>query len=133
MSSHPALRVELIARAVLIDPGHTALTVIPDPATSRASDSVKAMTAAFDVVYAVLCGIVYLTIADAMLTIRPHCCLRMGPTAARDIRNTPRTFTAMTRSHAPSVTASISPRSPPCGAPALLTRMSSRPYRAATP
>ena len=56
----------------------------------------------------------------------------MCGTAARDIRNAPLALTPIVRSQAATGTFSISLRSAPCGAPALLTRMSSRPYCAKT-
>ena len=64
--------------------------------------------------------------------MRPQLALRMCGTAARDIRKAPLALTPIVRSQAATGTFSISLRSAPCGAPALLTRMSSRPYRAST-
>ena len=52
---------------------------------------------------------------------------RIVGTAARDIRKAPRALTPIVLSQASSGTSSISLRSAPCGAPALLTRMSRRP------
>ena len=59
--------------------------------------------------------------------MRPQPALRIAGTAARDIRKAPRALTPIVRSQASTGTSSISLRSAPCGAPALLTRMSSRP------
>src|SRR5690242_5769667 len=64
--------------------------------------------------------------------MRPHPALRIAGTAARDIKKQPRAFTPIVRSQAASGTSSISFRSAPCGAPALLTRMSSLPCRRST-
>ena len=52
---------------------------------------------------------------------------KSGGTAARDIRKAPLALTPNVKSQAATGTSSISLRSAPCGAPALLTRMSSRP------
>src|SRR4051812_8877451 len=64
--------------------------------------------------------------------MRPQPALRMCGTAARDIIKAPLALTPIVRSQAATGTFSISLRSAPCGAPALLTRMSRRPYCAIT-
>ena len=52
---------------------------------------------------------------------------RIAGTAARDIRKAPLALTPIVKSQAATGTFSISLRSAPCGAPALLTRISRRP------
>ena len=64
---------------------------------------------------------------DDTLTMRPKPAFFIAGTAARDIRKAPLALTPIVRSQASTGTSSISLRSAPCGAPALLTRMSSRP------
>jgi hypothetical protein len=59
--------------------------------------------------------------------MRPKRALRIAGTAARDMRNAPLALTPIVKSQAATGTFSISLRSAPCGAPALLTRMSSLP------
>src|SRR5215831_2191693 len=120
-----------IARLVPTAPGQMALTVIPQAATSSAIERVSAITPALEAAYAPERGTATTPAMDEMLMMRPERWPRMTGTANRDIRNVPRRFTRTTSSHTSTGTSAMSPRSRPCGAAALLTRMSSRPCRAA--
>src|ERR1700679_688027 len=121
-SSPYSRRLVLMALVVRIGPGHTAFTVMPNGARSRASDLVKPTMAAFDAAYVARRRPGRNAALDETLTIRPQPALRIAGTAARDIRKAPLALTPMVRSQALTGTFSISLRSAPCGAPALLTR-----------
>jgi len=118
-----------IDRLVATMPGQMALTVIPHGATSIARARVKPMIAAFEAEYAVERGAPTRPAIEEMLTIRPQRRCRMTGTANRDIRYVPRALMRMTSSQTATGTSSMSWRSRPCGAAALLTSTSSRPWR----
>src|SRR5215472_16028845 len=86
-SSPYSRRLVLSAREVRIGPGHTALTVMPKGARSRASDRVKPTIAAFEAAWVARLAPGLNAAFDDTLTIRPHRALRIAGTAARAIRN----------------------------------------------
>ena len=92
-----------------------------------ASARVSPMIPAFDAEYGVERGAPITPAMEEMLMIRPQRRRRMTGTAARHISQVPRRLMRITSSNTSIGIPSITSRSSPCGAAALLTRMSSRP------
>jgi hypothetical protein len=115
--------------SVSMNPGATALTVIPRDAYSRASVFVMPSSAAFVAAYAACPAFPISPTTLDRNTTRPARARIITLIAARAQASAPFTFTAKSRSRSSSFTRS---RSPSIAIPALATRMSSRPSRFAT-